>query len=99
LRPLLSALWCLEKRSIAPMTIGPLMTLLPADIKSAVSNLITLKATASEGFIVTVSAALQWYIDTTFKQILEASRQLKADHFEPDLLDAFFVKTIEQYDH
>ena len=99
LRPLLAAKWCLEKESIAPMTIGPLMTLLPAHLKEQVSNLITLKATAAESFVIKVEADLKTYIDKEFAQINEASVHLKKDHFDADKLDEFFVNTITRYDH
>ena len=52
LRPLLSAKWCLEKNGIAPMTIGPLMNLLPAHLHKLVSDLIVLKAGSPEGFVI-----------------------------------------------
>ena len=99
LRPLLSAKWCLEKQSIAPMTIGPLMTLLPDALKKQVSGLIALKATAPESFIITINAALKAYIDQEFARISEASTHLKRDQFTADELDAFFVNTITRYDH
>jgi len=99
LRPLLAAKWCLEKQTIAPMTIEPLMTLLPDGIKKQVSDLIGLKATAPEGFIITISNELRSYIDQEFNRISEASTHLKRDQFTVDELDAFFVKTITRYDH
>jgi predicted nucleotidyltransferase len=99
LRPLLAAKWCLERMAIAPMTIGPLMTLLPGDLKKQVHDLIGLKATAPEGFVITISDALRSYIDQEFTRISEASTHLKRDQFTADELDAFFVKTIIRYDH
>ena len=99
LRPLLAAKWCLEKESIAPMTIGPLMTLLPAALKEQVRELITLKSTAAESFVIRVSPELKTYIDNEFARISEASHHLKRDHFEADRLDEFFVNTITRYDH
>jgi predicted nucleotidyltransferase len=99
LRPLLAAKWCLEKQTIAPMTIGPLMSLLPDAMQRQVSDLIALKATAAEGFIINISAGLKTYIDTEFARIIEASRNLQRDHFEVDQLDDFFINTITRYDH
>jgi uncharacterized protein len=99
LRPLLAAKWCLEKQTIAPMTIGPLMTLLPGAIKKQVSDLIGLKATAPEGYIITISHELRSYIDQEFARISEASTHLKRDQFTADELDAFFVNSITHYDH
>jgi predicted nucleotidyltransferase len=99
LRPLLAAKWCLEKQTIAPMTIGPLMTLLPADLQKQVSDLIALKATAAEGFIITIPAPLKTYIDREYARISEASRNLERDQFEAGKLDEFFINTITKYDH
>ena len=99
LRPLLSAKWCLEKKAIAPMTIGPLMTLLPGDLKKEVSDLIAIKAGQPEGFVITLSNELSAYIDQEFASISEAGIHLKRDQFLADELDAFFVKTITRYDH
>jgi predicted nucleotidyltransferase len=99
LRPLLAAKWCLGKESIAPMTIGPLMTLLPALLEKQVSELIRLKSTAAEGHVIKISTELKTYIDHEFTRINEASAHLKKDHFDADRLDEFFVNTITRYDH
>jgi uncharacterized protein len=99
LRPLLAAKWCLEKNSMAPMTIGPLMKLLPGDLQQHVNDLITLKATAKESFVIKIDKGLHAYIHTEFIRLTEASSPLKRDHFEADALDEFFVKTIKQYDY
>ena len=99
LRPLLSAKWCLEKNSIAPMTIGPLMGLLPDNLHKEVSDLITLKAGSPESFIIKTGESLNAYINHEFARIGEASGSLEKNHFGIDKLDAFFVKTIKQYDY
>jgi uncharacterized protein len=99
LRPLLAAKWCLEKNSIAPMTIDPLMTLLPADLLQTARKLITLKATAEESFVIKIDQRLLTYIQTEYMRINEASVNLQRDHFEPGALDDFFAKTITRYDH
>jgi predicted nucleotidyltransferase len=99
LRPLLAAKWCLEKQGIAPMTIGPLMTLLPDPFKKQVRELITLKATAAESFVIKINADLKTYLDNEFARISDASAHLKQDHFDASTLDEFFVKTITQHDH
>jgi predicted nucleotidyltransferase len=99
LRPLLSAKWCLERMAIAPMTIGPLMTMLPGDLKKQVSDWIAIKADLSEGFVITMSDELKTFIDQEFARISEESTHLKRDQFTAEELDAFFVKTIIRYDH
>lgn len=99
LRPLLAAKWCLEQKSIAPMTIGPLMTLLPVDLKKQVRDLIALKTNAAESFVINISADLRSYIDNEFSRVAETSNNLKKDHFDADKLDDLFVTTITQYDY
>ncbi|OQP58369.1 nucleotidyltransferase domain-containing protein [Niastella populi] len=99
LRPLLAARWCLEKQQIAPMTIGPLMTLLPAHLQEQVCRLITRKSTAAEGFIIQIDAELKTYIDQEFARIDEASKSLEKEPFGAEKLDEFFVNTITKYDH
>lgn len=99
LRPLLAAKWCLERMAIAPMTIGPLMTMLPADLKKQVSDWIAIKADLPEGYIITISDELRSYIDQEFARISQESTHLKKELFFAAELDAFFVKTITRYDH
>ncbi len=99
LRLLLAAKWCLEKQSIAPMTIGPLMTLLPPHLHKQISELIVMKATAAEGYIITIDAGLKTYIDQEFDRINEASKNLEKEPFDAEKLDEFFVNTITKYDH
>lgn len=99
LRPLLAAKWCLEKESIAPMTIGPLMTLLPAPLQKQVSELIALKANAAEGFVININPELKTYIDSEYNRISKATVSLKKENFDAGKLDHFFVTTITRYDH
>ncbi len=99
LRPLLAAKWCLEKQNIAPMTIGPLMTLLPAHLQEQVSRLITIKSTAAEGCLIKIDAELKTYIDQELARIDEASKSLEREPFGAEKLDEFFVNTITKYDH
>jgi predicted nucleotidyltransferase len=99
LRPLLAAKWCLEKQSIAPMTIGPLMTLLPVPFQKQVSELIVMKATAAEGYVINLAAELKTYIEKEFESINEASKPLEREAFGAEMLDDFFVNTITRYDH
>lgn len=94
LRPLLAAKWCLEKQTIAPMTIGPLMTLLPDEIRRSVNDLIALKANAAEGLMIPIDPALKAYIDQEFAACSEASKGLPGDQFSLEELDDYFFKTL-----
>jgi predicted nucleotidyltransferase len=99
LRPLLAAKWCLQKKSIAPMSIGPLKTLLPDSLQQETDQLIAMKATAAESYIVNISAGLKSYIDEQFNRIDEASKILPVHQFDLNRLDDFFIQTITRYDH
>ncbi|WP_315824986.1 DNA polymerase beta superfamily protein [Paraflavitalea speifideaquila] len=96
---MLAAKWCLERNTIAPMTIGPLMELLPPDLHKEVSRLITLKAAAAESFVINISTRLITYITQQLFGIDLHSKELERDHFSVDKLDDFFIKTIKQYDY
>lgn len=99
LRPLLSATWCLDKNSIAPMTFGPLMKLMPANLYNLVNDLVILKAGAEEGFIIKIDPRLKRYINKEFERVSAAATILEKRDFSVDELDAFFLKTIRHYDH
>ncbi|MBB4110028.1 nucleotidyltransferase domain-containing protein [Pedobacter zeae] len=98
LRPLLSAKWCLEKKSIAPMTIGPLLTLMPAQLQTLVKNLIILKSSSAESFLIKIDSELRKYIDEEFKNCTERAKDLPKESFGTEMLDAFFRNTINRYD-
>lgn len=98
LRSLLSAKWCLEKNTIAPMTIGPLLTLMPAQLQTLVKDLITLKSTSAEGFIIKIDTKLRKYIDEEFNNCTEGAKDLPKESFDTEMLDVFFRNTIKRYD-
>ncbi|AXY78754.1 nucleotidyltransferase domain-containing protein [Paraflavitalea soli] len=99
LRPMLAAKWCLEKNTIAPMTIGPLMELLPSDLQKEVSDLILLKAGSGESFVIRISDRLRSYITQQMFGIDLHSKEMEKDHFKAGRLDDFFIKTIEENDY
>lgn len=94
LRPLLAAKWCLEKNGIAPMTIDPLITLLPDALNKHVQELIHFKATAAEGHVINIEPVLQSYINEQISSITEACTPLPQNRFEPRMLDEFFIQII-----
>ena len=95
LRPLLAAKWCLEKETIAPMSIGPLLTLMPADLQVMVKELIRQKSTASEKFIVSIDQRLKEYIDREYDVCMQSSSNLSRKETETEPLNIFFRKTIK----
>jgi len=98
LRSLLSAKWCLEKNTIAPMTIGPLLTLMPAQLQTLVKDLIISKSASAEGFIIKIDPELSRYIDEEFKNCTEGAKDLPKESFDAEMLDAFFRNILNRYD-
>lgn len=94
LRPLLAALWCAEKNTIAPMSIFPLMDLLSGDLREKVLSLIDLKSIASESYLMKIDADLRKWIDITFDYCMEASNKMERKSFDKEEADIFFRKTI-----
>lgn len=94
LRPILAALWCVEKDTIAPMSIYPLMDLLSDDLHKKVLSLIELKLTANEAYLIRIDQDIKTWIDRTFDYCMEASLQLTKKDFDRKIADKFFRKTI-----
>lgn len=95
LRPLLSALWCLEKKSIAPMSILPLVELMPKELEQKVLSLIDKKSTAKERFVIKLDSSLKLWIDESLKKCIRESKEIEKKYFEVEMLDTFFRKTIK----
>jgi len=99
IRPLLAAKWCFENNTIAPMTIEPLMTLLPESLRSQVQELIQLKSTVVEDYTFRMPDELRSYIDREIKSTLAAARFIRSRTFGAGPLDAFFQQTIRRHDY
>lgn len=99
LRPLLSAQWCLEKKTIAPMTIGPLMMLMPEKLQGIVRKIIHLKSTSPEGYIIKIDKELKNYITEQFEVCSNGAKELPIKSFDTKALDIFFRNTINRYDN
>lgn len=98
LRPLLAANWCLDRNTIAPMSIMTLMDLLPHEMKKALQELILQKSEAPEGFMITPDKTWIAWIRETEHLCLQASDNLQRNQFGSGPLDEFFRKTIYHYD-
>ncbi|XZF14534.1 nucleotidyltransferase domain-containing protein [Chitinophagaceae bacterium MMS25-I14] len=99
LRPLLAAKWCLERNSIAPMHVEPLLELLPPGLMHMVRELIKQKAAAAEKQSIIPEGDLLSYITDELTRCFETSGSLPRDSFGTELLDDFFKNTIQRYDH
>ncbi|MFN0254418.1 nucleotidyltransferase domain-containing protein [Pedobacter ureilyticus] len=99
LRPLLSAKWCLERKTIAPMTIGPLLTLMPKELQEDVKKIIHLKSTSEESYIIKIDQSLKKYINEQFEICSNGAKELPKESFDVEALDVFFRNTINRYDN
>jgi len=99
LRPLLAAKWCLEKNEIAPMTIDPLMELLPQNLREIVQDLVIFKSTAVEALAVKIDEDLKDWIEREFELCSKAVKITEKTKFDLGLLDTFFLKMIKAYDN
>ena len=94
LRPLLAAKWCVEKNDIPPMSIHPLMSLMPEDLQRITGRLIADKSDRVEGYIVTIEPALKQFIDSEFDACKHALSEMPKVSFEVEPLNVFFRRII-----
>ena len=95
LRPLLSAKWCLEKNCIAPMSIRPLMSLMPENLQQRTDELIALKSTVPESYTVKIEPELQQFLDRELDTCTQAVAEMPKTSFEIEPLNTFFRKIIK----
>ncbi|SDC46756.1 hypothetical protein SAMN04488024_102140 [Pedobacter soli] len=81
------------------MTIEPLITLMPENLLEIVRELILLKSTSNEGFLIKIVPQLSTYIDHEFEKCSAAAKDLPKESFSGEALDIFFRKTIKSYDN
>lgn len=96
LRPLLAALWCVEKNKISPMYIFPLLELMPEAVKNKVLSLIERKSKAEERFIIKPEPKIREWIDQTFDYCSKASEKYEKLYFEKDYADTLFRKIVTE---
>lgn len=94
LRPVLAALWCARRNTIAPMSIYPLMDLLTDDLHKKVLSLIGFKSTANESYLIKIDRDIKIWIDQAFDDCMEFSRQLEKRTSNTREADEYFRKII-----
>ena len=96
LRSLLAAKWCIEKKSIAPMTIHQLICLLPENLQTITENLLLLKSGVPESYIIQFEPELKQFIDSEYEtcKLISADMQKTVSDAAP--LDTFFRQIISQ---
>lgn len=99
LRPLLAASWCFHKKTIAPMTIGPLMQQLSPALQNELTALIEQKAHTPEHQLVTLSPLLNNYIHTTYEDLRSRSGETEKSEVDIRPLNEFFRQLVRRYEH
>lgn len=99
LRPLLAAKWCLEKKGIAPMTIDPLLELMPQNLQDIVKDLVIFKTRAVEALAVKINEDLKNWIEMELELCSNAVKIIEKTKFDFALLDTFFLKMIKAHDN
>ncbi|ETZ21533.1 nucleotidyltransferase domain-containing protein [Pedobacter sp. V48] len=99
LRPLLAAKWCLEKKGIAPMTIDPLLELMPQNLQDIVKDLVIFKTRAVEALAVKIDEDLKNWIERELELCSKTVKTIEKAKFDFALLDTFFLKMIKAYDN
>lgn len=99
LRPLLAASWCFHKKTIAPMTIGPLMQQLSPSLQNELTALIEQKAHTPEHQLVTLSPSLNNYIHTTYEDLRSRSAETEKSEADINALNEFFRQHVRRYEH
>ncbi|MBE8712593.1 nucleotidyltransferase domain-containing protein [Sphingobacterium hungaricum] len=99
LRSMLSAKWCLERKTIAPMNISPLLTLVPDNFQIMINELIELKANSAEGQLIEIDSDLKEYINNEFEYCTKESKKMEKQYFDIENLDRFFIETLRKHDN
>lgn len=99
LRPLLAASWCFRNKSIAPMTIGPLMQQLPQGLQTELTELIVQKANTPEQQQVSLSPTLHNYIYSTYEDLRSRSGETEKAETDIKPLNEFFRQYVHRYEH
>ncbi len=95
LRPLLAALWCVERDCIPPMNIYPLLELLSGNMREKVLSLIELKSTAAESYRIETEAEVTGWITRTFEYCSGAVQGMEKRSFDKRAADKLFRKIIQ----
>lgn len=98
LRPLLASKWCIDRNTIAPMSIRQLLLLLPEALQTKLKALIFKKSTTPEGWMTTPDNELLEWLKNTEEECITASQNCEKNHFEIKSLDNFFRNIIYCYD-
>ena len=97
IRSLLSCNWAVKNKSILPMDIESLMTLIEDETRNRIRKLIKLKATVGEKYLHPKDNYLNTWIEKLWLEIEQQKAKLEIRNADFKLLDNFFLKLINEH--
>ena len=97
IRSLLSCNWAVRSKTVVPMDIESLMTLIEDETRNRIRKLIKLKATVGEKYLYQKDNYLNACIEKLWVEIEEQKDKLEIRNADFKLLDNFFLKMIHEY--
>jgi predicted nucleotidyltransferase len=94
LRSMLSCNWIIQNKTVLPMHIEGLMTLIDEKVTDKLRSLIELKAGVGEKYLHTVDRGLNEWILELWRFIDNSKDRLDINNTKSDLLNEFFLKII-----
>lgn len=94
IRSMLSCNWIIKSKTVLPMHMEGLMTLIDKEVRDKLRSLIELKAGVGEKYLHTVDGVLNEWLLELWMFIDNSKDGLGINNAKPDLLNEFFLKTI-----
>jgi len=96
-RSLLSCNWIIKEKSVLPMHMEGLMTQVDEEYRNWLRHLVNLKATKGERYLHPKDRILTSYAERLWSFIEQAKDNLGVNKLDTSLLNAFFLKTINEH--
>ncbi|MGA1871929.1 MAG: DNA polymerase beta superfamily protein [bacterium] len=98
LRPLLAALWIVDKNNIPPMVFQKLLSIIESksEIIEIINRLLSTKEKSNESTLIKLDAELNLFIKKTFEKLESSRKERSTKERNVDLLDHFFMKLLEE---
>ncbi|MGC4035955.1 MAG: nucleotidyltransferase domain-containing protein [Chitinophagaceae bacterium] len=94
IRSLLSCYWIVKDKTVLPMNIGGLMTLIDSQRRNEIRNLIKLKAGVDEKYLHKQGESLNEWVKELFEQLEHSKDNLGVSSADSSLLNEFFLKMV-----
>lgn len=98
LRPILAAKWCMNRKTIAPMSISELMVMLPENLHDQIHSLITRKKDLPESYLIPLAPELTDFFAKTFTDCRAFANELAPIAFDDKILNDFFLNELSHDD-